>query len=663
MLSNQNDESLQHDQNAAEEQGVGVKASLYRIHENGVNTLVKEFSFVGQVVSEGLCAPSTAEDAASRPATSHSESAALQTKSLETEFLVECRDIRIPFDDSLTLGLYEMACSVSFNNQDYSGGNASTANKHHQHHATEGGTTTICHAFQAVEARPNCYAISELENVRNQVQTGVQTYLKDMADAGFSIPGSHISGSAMGSDSGSLNGQDANVMEHIPMDQIYAELRHFDRKIVVKAQSLFPSNKLPKGAHIKARIDSIKVVPTEFANNPSPEAIENVRFFTEGIHEHLDPLLVYIDSMELAHFTLTTAFLKLLDDYLVAFIQPSLDRSKELVTLQWRFYLESAALANNPTNEAAKNSLLLLSEDYLPLLLYPASPLSIAPTAMRRHPAAVPARVDESGEPETVAPPARTVSATCSNLVFRPQSSLLRIHYSGAKDKEKDAIVLEQNSLRFTEIIGKIPIAVPEPTSTAAVEEDGQDPSEENPAPVPAEEEYIQGYKVEFDLPEYEVFAKKWASAVTSPEGHVEPIHDLLFSLSLDGTKIPSEANWAKFSFYSDLAKYALQSAAPKGGFTPGSAINLQLEVPCPSSLPISVRLRGADASKAVVVHGQVQQPASGHPTISFSLPDAAGISSNPPFVQGKEKLYYADISADKGLSFDDAAAPLIPIK
>lgn len=635
-------------------EGIAIKASLFRINDNGTNSLVQEFPFQGQLVSEGQHPPGSAEDP-SRPVTSQSESVTLQAKSMESEFVVECRDIQIPLDDSLGLGLYEMVCSISFNNQDFSGG-ASGKN----HHA-ESNTTTICHAFQALEARPNCYAISELENVRNHVQARIQAYLKDMADAGFSVPGSNPVGSAMGSDAGSLNGQEVNPLEHIPMDQIYSELRQFDRKITIKAQSLFPSNKIPKGAHIKARIDAIKVVPVEFANDPSPEAISQVSFYQDGIGEYLDPLLVYTDSMDTAHFTMTTAFLKVLDDYLEATVKPPLDRTNQLVTLQWKFYLESAPVVSTTNaNETAQSSMMLLCEEPLPLLLYPASPLAITPSAMRRYPVST----ASDGQEQATTSGSRTVSVTCSNLVFHPHSALLRIHYPGAKDKEKDTIVLDQKAFRFSENVGKI-VRAKETSGDGDAPAEPTAEGEGNPAAaavVEEEEEFVKSYNIEVDVPDNDTLAKKWASVLTNAEGQVDVIQEVLFSLSLDGTKIPSDVNWAKLAFYSDLSKYALQTAVPKGGFTPGAAIVLQLEVPCPA-VPITVRLRGADEQKAVLVAGQLNQAAGTNPTIAFALPDAPTIASNPPHMQGKEKLYFADISADQGVTFDLAAQAMIPLK
>lgn len=650
MLSRLDDEPA--GQHGGSQEGIAIKASLFRINDNGTNSLVQEFPFQGQLVAEGQGPPGSGAEDPSRPVTSQSESVTLQAKSTESEFVVECRDIHIPLDDSLGLGLYEMVCSISFNNQDFSGGNSG------KHHHAEGNTSTICHAFQALEARPNCYAISELENVRNHVQTRIQAYLKDMADAGFSVPGSNPVGSAMGSDSGSLNGQEVNPLEHIPMDQIYSELRQFDRKITIKAQSLFPSNKLPKGAHIKARIDAIKVVPVELANDPSPEAVSQVSFYQEGIAEYLDPLLVYTDSMDTAHFTMTTAFLKVLDDYLEATVKPPLDRTKQLVTLQWKFYLESAPVAASTTaNETTtQSSMMLLCEEPLPLLLYPASPLTISPSAMRRYPVST----STDGQ-EQVASGSRTVSVTCSNLVFHPHSALLRIHYPGAKDKEKDAIILDQKAFRFTENVGKI-ARVQESTTGDDVLPAEPEGEEGHPAAVVEEEEFVKSYNIEVDVPDHETLTKKWATALTNADGQVETIQEVLFSLSLDGTKVPSEVNWAKLAFYSNLSKYALQTAVPKGGFTPGAAIVLQLEVPCPP-VPITVRLRGADEQKAVLVMGQLTQATGANPSIAFALPDAPTIASNPPHMQGKEKLYFADISADQGVTFDLATQAMIPLK
>lgn len=601
-------------------------------------------------MSEGLLAAGIAEEA-SRPATSQSESAMHTSKSAESEFVVECRDIRIPIDEELPLGLYEMICAISFNNQDYSVGSVTSTTKQHHHH--EGNTSTICHAFQAMEAIPNCYANSELENLRTQVQVRVQAYLKDMADAGFSVPGFHGgAGSSLGSESSSINGQDMNPMDHIPMDQIYGELRNFDRKITIKARSLFPQSKLPKGAHIKARIDSVKVVPVELANNPSSAALNEVHVLSDGIHDSLDPLLVYMDTSDTAHFTMTSAFLKLLDDYLESSVQTPIDRSKQLVTLQWHFYLESAALAaataGSATDPPSGAAMVLLCEDSLSILLYPAFPLAASPLALRRHPLPV----AEDAEQSLVSN--RTISLTCPNLVFQPNTAIVRIHYTGAKDKDRDVIQLDQKKLHFKEIIEKLSRHEEEREATEADTEQSTEKYEE--------EEFTKGYRVEFELPEYAALQKKWANVLTNAEGGLEELSTIQLSFSLDGTVLPQETSWASLGFYSDLAKYSLQTAVPKGGFTPSSAISLQLDADCPV-LPITVRLRGSDEQKAVSIAAHLVTQANSKPIISFSLPDAAGISSNPPFMQGKEKLYFVDISADNGISFDLAAQPQIQLK
>lgn len=242
----------------------------------------------------------------------------------------------------------------------------------------------------------------------------------------------------------------------------------------------------------------------------------------------------------------------------------------------------------------------------------------------------------------------RTVSISAANLVFKPNTASVRLHFSGAKDPIRDVFLFENQQLNYVEVVGSLP------ANDAAV--DGEDHGQA------ANEEFLQGYQVQFELPEYEALVRKWHNALTSPEGIVAPLSSIFVSLSLDGNKIPVEANRGKISFYGDLAKYTVSTPPTKGGFNAGTILTLVMEHPCPS-MSVQVRLRGSDETKAKIVPGEITENGSGGgATITFTLPDSASIVANPPIVQGKEKFYFADISADQGQSFERAANPLIAV-
>lgn len=294
---------------------------------------------------------------------------------------------------------------------------------------------------------------------------------------------------------------------------------------------------------------------------------------------------------------------------------------------------------------------MLLNEDSLPILIYPPAPITVSPNVFPRHLQGghEEAEAVEEGEGEEVVKPSRTVSISARNLVFKPNTASVRLHFAGAKDPARDVFLFENQQLNFVEVLGSLP------RNDAAV--DGEDQGQ-----AAANEEFLEGYKVQFELPEYEALVRKWNSGLTSPEGIVAPLSSIFVSLSLDGNKIPVEANRGKISFYGDLAKYTVSTPPAKGGFNAGTILTLVMEHPCPS-MSVQVRLRGSDETKAKIVPGEITENGSGGgATITFTLPDSASIVANPPIAQGKEKFYFADISADQGQSFERAANPLIAI-
>lgn len=585
-------------------------------------------------------------------------------KSMDSEFLLECRDLQLPFDSETVDGVYEMICSVSFNDQDFS---VAVPHHHHQHHhigqhsgavdssagVAGGSVGTLCHAFRAVEATPCCLALRTLDVVRSEVAQQVeqlrQSRQQELDEYGGGAGGLTGSDSTASLPDGSIAA--AASAEDVPMDVVFGQLRHLDRKISVRASSLLPTHKLPRGAHIKVRLDRCEVIPVDPSDSSATSGLQ-----IEGptLWSAVDALLVYVDGADAAHFNLSAAFLSALDVFLTS---QGVDRNTQLVTLHWHFYLESTsqpqhapashaagmfeqdAAANH--SEHASAQLLLLSEDTLPMTLYPPAPLTAQPYSFRREP------LTETGDLE-----AAMVSLSCNNLVLRPNTASVRLHCTDSKE----VIVLDQRQL----IISEVPAEEGQPaiSSESATEEVSSD------ATAAGQTTSVKRFRVQFALPQYAVLAKKWPSSSSgSGEGAVSGPSTIHVSLSLDGQTIPAETFWTPLYFFSDLSKYTLQTAVPKGGFVAGAALSLQLtQERCAVTMPIAVQLRGADEEKAQTLVAQVSDNGSAT-LVGFALPDAATLATNPPVVQGKEKLYFVDVSGDGGVSFDRASAPLIPVK
>lgn len=614
VLSNGNKQS----ENGEKEVEIAVKLTLHKVSGNDNNNAsfhnkeveTKEVFCRGVIISESTMASTGRHNengleeiaGGSRPMTGASTKSSDHHN--ESEFIIECRHISLAdLALSSSSGLYEMTASVAFNDQDYAGAV-------HHHHAGKGNVAasvlqvetehvTLCHSFEVIEATPSCYAISELQNVAN--------ILAEIREQLLHPPSADSEGVVM-------TAEELNP-------------HRFGRKVIVTANSVIPQQRLPKGAHIKAI--ATRAIITSVANPSEPPQECNI--------DTLDELLVHCDSSTMLHFTMTSSFLQALNTWID---DMNIDRDVSMITLQWHFFLE---LAHG-------HDKLLMSEKALIYTFYPPAAVNVLPLAVRRSPPPA------SLEAEAVVAEETVITLTAANLRFLPNSAVVRLHLAGVTE----AIVLDQKQLMISETIDLLAAPV---APAPAVEGEA-----ELTAPVVAS----PMYKVEFMLPTYDnllsrlpVPAAAADGTATIPPAKLDYVH---ISLSLDGVKVPAEEKWAKVCFFSSLAKFTFQPALPKGGATAGSSIGLLLEEYCPI-MPggVFVRLRGADPNAAAVISGTMTETTTATgalaTVINFTMPDAAGITANPPNVHGKEKLYFVDISIDGGLKFDQAAAPQLQIK
>lgn len=594
------------------EKDIAVKLSLHKVSGNNDNSnnisRQQEIEMLcrGAIISESTMASTghNNENSLEETAGGSRPMTGLSTKSSdphnESELIIECRHVSLA-DLALPSGLYEMTASVALNDQDYAG-----AVLHH-HGGGKGAVAvvesehvTLCHSFEVIEAIPSCYAISELQNVANILTEIREQQLHPLSSDG--------DGTTVAMTAEELNPH------------------RFDRNVVVTANSVIPQQRLPKGAHIKAI--ATKAIITSVANPLQPPQECNT--------DTLDELLVHCDSSTALHFTMTSSFLQALNTWIN---DKNIDREVSMITLEWHFFLELA-------HEHEK---LLMSEKALVYTFYPAAKVNVLPLAVRR---AALAGAAAEGEAVAAGCEETVITLTADNLRFLPNSAVVRLHLPGAVEP----VIMEKSKLMISETIDLVAAA---PVATEGAGE-VEAPVKNSPM-----------YKVEFILPTYDSLFTRLPAPPVAADGSALPSSKLDYihiSLSLDGVKVPAEDKWAKVFFYSSLTKFAFQPALPKGGATAGSTIGLFLEEYCPI-MPggVLLRLRGADPATAAVISGSMTETSTATgalaTTVSFTMPDAAGITANPPNVQGKEKLYFVDISIDGGLTFDQAAAPQLQIK
>lgn len=180
----------------------------------------------------------------------------------------------------------------------------------------------------------------------------------------------------------------------------------------------------------------------------------------------------------------------------------------------------------------------------------------------------------------------------------------------------------------------------------------------------------VKGFKVDFMLrPLWYYFQQAGKSDEEIQEG-LNMCNLIRVSVSLNGSSQAPESCWAKVFFYGNLVTNMVQSPhpAPKGGFPPGSTVVLTLDsyVPPRATGLCVVRLRGNKDTSfgfGAVMGETVNEEGATVTTVTLETPEAAKVALLEPIVQGKEKLYYIDVSVDGGNTFDESATPTLWLK
>lgn len=486
--------------------------------------------------------------------------------------MIECSDFEMPARSKIPLGVYEMLCQISFNEQDFG------ASGHNSENAA-----TIFHAFEPLAIAPNACSVAYLQTVHQTAE------------------------------------EEEMHQDELGHEQI--NLHKFDRKFTLTAKCVIPTSYLPKGTHIKA-------FPSHAIVYRSKSDAANSLMVQEIPAGGLDEILLYPNTSDSFTFTMSYNYLKNLDKWLS---EADLGPQKYVIALHFRVFLELAQ----------SNQLTPLSEATIPLYLYSDTKSEVSITALSRR--------ASSG----------AMIITQENLFFEPNCAVAKVHFNDCS-LPIQSYTFNPRDMFISEALGSLDVAL-ESNESADV------PS----LPLP-----YSIYKVELLMPSYEELQSHARRHVLSEDGKnimesmdIPDIKYVSVSLSLDGSTDQPVDCWSKIYFSGYLAQhYSFQPPLAKGGAVAGSSQGVLLDHYFPVlQNGAHIRLRGANADTAVIVpaamsatHGSSGSPAC---LLSFTMPDTTGIAGNPPVINGKEKLYYVDISIDGGESFDEAPSPLLQIK
>lgn len=398
----------------------------------------------------------------------------------------------------------------------------------------------------------------------------------------------------------------------------------FERKIVVTGESMFPSNKLQKGSHIMAVVSKCTLSHISSGN------IGNQLMVDKNALSALEELIVHGDSTTAMHFTLNSSYLRQVHALVMEQSkQINISIEEYIIKVFFIFQIETPSI-----NGVEK---VQLSEHTVPFFFFPIVKPSLSRCFF--------SRVED---PPTVS----FLQENGEGFPFNPACAVVRMH-----------IVVDG--------ISKVVFEVPaEKTKIYEIVKDSPASNNEEENDGHSNQQSLT-YAIDACIPSFEEYSHICASLFSNSSNIESFVKTSCLSLSLDGISIPQEHEWIKILYFSpDLAKYTLQSSVPKGGAVPGSQVNLVLSecIPIDLGMWIRVRLRGADASIcshpiSVQLTEQVSPEGVISSILSFNIPDSASIAQIPPTMNGKEKLYFIDISVDRGNSFESAAAPLLQIK
>jgi hypothetical protein len=396
------------------------------------------------------------------------------------------------------------------------------------------------------------------------------------------------------------------------------DFRPFERKIVVHGESLFPSTKLQKGTHIMAVISGCSLTTLDGSSSNS---------LSNDIFASAEELIVHGDSSTTMHFTVNSSHLRQVHAFLHA--QTEADVSNCMTTIQYSFLMET------PTATGMEK--VSLSENTISLVFYPAMKSLLSESLFARHSTSRVSVITRDGG---------------IGFPFYPSSCVVRLH-SIVHDSES---IVKEFSINEIDIV-----EMTEPNNldegsvnNSTANNDSTHLSTSSPlTPLT--------YSIKIDIPNTEELSAKLAEGVA--------IGELFVSISLDGLSIPQRQDWMKISFFDTLNNYTLQAPVPKGGAAPGSTIALVLmeHIPTEYTSQFRARFRGSDpemltpAANVTLTDTVISDRTV--TVVTVHIPDAGTMAKIVPVMNGKDKLYYIDLSGDNGLTFDLASNSQIQLK
>jgi hypothetical protein len=600
----------------------------------------------------------------SRPATGQVAAAAppLQVECLDTDF---SKLIEIGNHSGDGLVLYEMRCQVSLNDQDYcpiSGIVSATTSKRDISDAVKNGNTTeaaaiIVHSFTPDAVVPSSLALS---------QVGVETVLSP-------------------SGSGKRRPKSGNG-ELKPMPTVAFR---------VSGRSFIPTSRLPQNATLQVSIsvavasgrsvDSVTgkggstVLAAAAADDDEHEDIneaagrDSATVGTSTVAASVIVSPVLCDSESFLTFELPSSALNELFSLFVAVTSAS---ALDWCALSLKFQMvqpidmldldaagmgatstDNGELGAHTSSTAVDNIIVDLCEGmHLPMYIYRDRPIKLLPNSIAKSPR--PPHVNGDGEEIDLS------SARAGRLVsiFSTNAIGDEVGFPFVSDAVSVTLHFPNNILAPVILSSKNPEYGVTMTPVAGIQTDNT-----------AESEFrkMKGYKVDFLLkPLWVYFAEQGKDDEATQLG-MQQCDRILVSVSLNGQNESAESCWAKLFYYGNLATKMTQSPTPpKGGFVSGSAINLTLDTYCPprqAGLCV-IRLRGAKDTSFGFGASMSETPpaaADGSPVtvITFEIPEPDKLKLLEPIMNGKDKMYFIDISVDGGNTFDESPTPTLQLK
>ncbi len=415
-----------------------------------------------------------------------------------------------------------------------------------------------------------------------------------------------------------------NRQQNIEVDSLTAlqnvvDFHAFERKVTVCGESLFPSNKLQKGSHIMTSVTKCTIT-----NLSSPSNKEIV--LKCDVLGDLEELIVHGDSTSSMHFTLNSSYLRQVQALIRSQCEiMELSTDDVIVKVFFSFQIETPSMGGMEK--------LSLSDKMVPFFFFPTMKPSLSKSFYLRS--------ESEGHVITI------MKEGNQGFPFEPSSSIVRLH---AKVDGVFKSVFEINAQNMS--IQNI------------CEEGGEAGASETV-------EGQKSYQIQVQLPSWDAILQNCSSTEMQPHCMGDLIKSTFLSLSLDGLSIPQQLDWKQICYYStDISKCTLQTAVPKGGAPGGSQVSVIFGEFVPTALGalVRVRLRGVDPTATTtplpvsVSDHEMSDGVLGSIGV-FTLPESSKLAQVAPTLNGKEKMYYIDVSVDSGERFECAPSPILQVK